>query len=216
MRIHDGRHYNGISIIFKVDTNIQVSTQLFTDLVDEEKFFEDVLKIYNINIPYSQEKEREILYDIISASDLYVKMRELDSLITLTDFTENLGITQQQAVAFVALCTKAIKDGKPLVDIRYHYFLKALDGCYLALDYVNSLSLVRKDYYKEDYGNEPKMFEIAVCEDCGEIAIVGNVVNDKLVRAAGSTETSSHFNESNCYMKKTNEGDEKSKKKKKI
>lgn len=205
---------------FQKSTQIyKFPTQLFTDLVDEEKFFEDVLKIYNINIPYSQEKEREILYDIISASDLYVKMRELDSLITLTDFTENLGITQQQAVAFVALCTKAIKDGKPLVDIRYHYFLKALDGCYLALDYVNSLSLVRKDYYKVDYGNEPKMFEIAVCEDCGEIAIVGNVVNDKLVRASGFDDKifyQVHFNEEQLLYEEDeeNEGDEKSKKKK--
>lgn len=164
----------------------QVPIQLFVDLANEEKFFEDVLKTYNLNIPYSEEREREILYDIVSASDLYVKMRELGSLLTLYNFAENLGITEHQAVAFIALCAKAIKNGKPLVDIRYHYFLKALDGCYLALDYENSLSLVRKDCYTVSYNISPKMFEIAVCEDCGEIAIVGKIEKDKLIRSSRS------------------------------
>jgi ATP-dependent helicase YprA (DUF1998 family)/rubrerythrin len=185
-----GCNFSTDDIITAYRDNSQKSTttnkypiQLFTDLADEEKFFEDVLREYKLGFTYSQEKEREILYDIISTSDLYVKMREMGSLITLTDFANNLQITQQQSVAFVSLCAKAIKNGKPLVDIRYHYFLKALDGCYLALDHEKSLSLIRKDYYKVSFDNEPKMFEIAVCEDCGEIAIVGKVVNNKLVRA---------------------------------
>lgn len=168
----------------KSENTYKLPIQLFQDLANEENFFEEVLKKHNLNISYSQEKEREILYDIVSASDLYAKMRKLGSLITLTNFAKNLEITQEQAVAFVSLCAKAIKNGKPLVDIRYHYFLKALDGCYLALDYENSLSLIRKDYYKVDFNNEPKMFEIAVCQDCGEIAITGIIVGDKLVRAS--------------------------------
>ena len=162
--------------------------QLFSDLANEENFFEEVLRNYNINIEYSQDKEREILYDIIASSDLYTKMRGFGSLITLSNFAKQLGIMQQQAVAFVALCAKALKNGKPLVDIRYHYFLKALDGCYLALDYENSLSLIRKDYFKANFNTEPKMFEIAVCEDCGEIAIVGKIVSEKLVRVSGLDE----------------------------
>jgi ATP-dependent helicase YprA (DUF1998 family) len=165
--------------------------QLFTDLANEEMFFEDVLKNYNLDFTYSQEKEAEILFDIISTSDLYTKMRELVkeyegpscSSIILSDFIKELRITQQQAVEFIALCTKAIKNGKPLVDIRYHYFLKALDGCYLALNYADSLSLIRKDYYTASYNDTSKMFEIAVCENCGEIAIVGKIVNGKLTRA---------------------------------
>jgi len=203
----------------KSEQTYKFPTQLFIDLANEEKFLDDVLKTYNINIPYSQEREREILYDIVSASDLYVKMRKLGNLLTLANFAEYLGITPQQAVAFVALCAKAIKNGKPLVDIRYHYFLKALDGCYLALDYENSLSLVRKDYYKvEDYSNEQKMFEIAVCEDCGEIAIVENVVNNKLVRASGFDDKNFYqvyfSGEQLLYEEDEEEGDEKNKKKK--
>ena len=117
-------------------------------------------------------------------------MRNKGSLIKLNDFAEHLEISSQDAVRFVVLCAKARKNGKPLIDIRYHYFLKALDGCYLALDYENSLSLIRKDHFPLSYEKTAKMFEIAVCEDCGEIAILGKVSNGKLVRASNLDERS--------------------------
>ena len=150
--------------------------RLFTDLANEENFFEDVLNGYRDSVdtpPYSHDKESEILYDIISSSDLYSKMRSLGGLITLAQFAAELEISMREAVAFVSLCAKAIKNGKPLVDIRYHYFLRALDGCYMALDHDDSLSLVGKDYFPLEHGKSAKMFEIAVCEDCGEIAVTG-------------------------------------------
>jgi ATP-dependent helicase YprA (DUF1998 family) len=168
----------------------QYPIQLFTDLANEENFFNDIIEKYQLNFIYSQEKEAEILYDIVSSSSLYAKMRNKGSLVKLIDFAEHLEITSQEAVRFIALCAKARKNGKPLIDIRYHYFLKALDGCYLALDYENSLSLIRKDHFPLSYEKTAKMFEIAVCEDCGEIAILGKISNGKLVRATNLDERS--------------------------
>jgi len=186
-----GCNYNTEDIITADRDNSQKSSdiihypiQLFTDLANEENFFDDILNKYGLDFIYSQEREAEILYDIISSSSLYAKMRSKSSLLKLNDFAELLEITSQEAVKFVSLCAKARKNEKPLIDIRYHYFLKALDGCYLALDYENSLSLIRKDYFPLPYEKTAKMFEIAVCEDCGEIAIVGKIVNDKLLRAS--------------------------------
>lgn len=148
-------------------------------------------------------------------------MRSKGSLIKLNEFAELLEISSQEAVRFVSLCAKARKNGKPLIDIRYHYFLKALDGCYLALDYEDSLSLIRKDYLPLAYEKTAKLFEIAVCEDCGEIAIVGKVLNDKLVRASILDERNfyqPHFNE-DLYEDKedenNNEDTTKTKRKKK-
>jgi len=174
----------------------QYPIQLFTDLANEKNFFDDVLRKYNLQFPNSnedEEKKAEIRYDIISSSDLYLKMRSLGGLITLEQFANQLEVTKQYAVAFVSLCAKSRKNGKPLIDIRYHYFLKALDGCYLALDHENSLSLIRKDYFPLSYEKTAKIFEIAVCEDCGEIAIVGKKYekSDKfLVRASIGNERS--------------------------
>ena len=186
-----GYNFNVEDIVTAYRDNSQKSSvinrypiQLFADLANEEYFFDDILKKYNLQYTYSQEKEAEILYDIISTSHFYSKMRTKGSLIILNDFAALLEISSQEAVKFISLCAKARKNGKPLIDIRYHYFLKALDGCYLALDYEDSLSLIRKDFYPIANEKSAKMFEIAVCEDCGEIAIVGKVVNDKLVRAS--------------------------------
>ena len=190
--------------------------QLFTDLANEENFFDDVLKKYKLDFTYSKEEEPEILYEIISSSHLYSKMRDKGGLIKLNDFAALLGLSSQEAVRFVSLCAKARNNGIPLIDIRYHYFLKALDGCYLALDYEESLSLIRKDYFPLVKEKAAKMFEIAVCEDCGEIAIVGKIVNAKLVRASILEERNfyqAHFN-NDLSEKNEDKGDSKTKSKK--
>lgn len=168
---------------YKSNEIIRYPIQLFSDLADEKNFFDEVLKQYGIEVEYSKEKEPEILYDLISSSHYYLQMRKLGKLVKLNDFSKELDIDKSAAVRFIALCAKARKGGKPLIDIRYHYFLKALDGCYLSLDYPQSLSLVRKDEYPLNYGESVKMFEIAVCEDCGEIALVGRIEGAKLVRS---------------------------------
>lgn len=157
---------------------------LFSELSDEKQFFDDIINKYGVPYDYSPEKEPEILFDLISASTFYSKMREKGGLVLLEDFAKMLGISQDEAVSFIALCAKARKNGKALIDIRYHFFLRALDGCHLALDYPDSLSLVRKNEYAINPHKTTKMFEIAVCEDCGEIAVVGRIDDGKLIRAS--------------------------------
>ena len=152
---------------------------LFEDLADEEAFVKDVLVKYNISTASAD--DAETLYDIISTSKFYREMRRIGKLVDLDGFARRLGIAREQAVAFIALCAKARKNGKPLADIRYHYFLRALDGCYLALDHKKSLSLVRSDMYEYASGNFARMFEIAVCKDCGEIALVGKIKDGSFV-----------------------------------
>jgi hypothetical protein len=142
-------------------------------------------------------------------------MRSKGNLLKFDEFVDLLEIKSQEAVNFIALCAKARKNGKPLIDIRYHFFLKALDGCYLALDYENSLSLIRKDDFSLAYENTAKMFEIAVCEDCGEIAIVGKIANGRLVRAGDFDERSFFQIEFNHDLYEDEDSNEIVKKKKK-
>lgn len=155
--------------------------KLFIDLSLEEKPLKTILSEYGITFNSSYDDE-EILYDLIIESDLYAMMRELGELILLDEFTSRLHISRQAAVAFVSQCAKAKKDGKVLIDIRYHYFLRALDGGYMAIDYPQSFSLTRRDLYD----GQTKMFEIGVCDDCGELAIIGKQYCGRLVRAGAS------------------------------
>jgi len=162
----------------KVDypSSISFPHNFYIDLANDELILRDTLEKNNISYDKDMQDE-EIIYDLILKTDLYAKIRTLGSLITFEDFFQNLDITQDAAVAFVSLCAKAQKEGKALVDIRYHYFLRALDGVYLSLDNPESLSLIRKDTYHSN-----KMFEIAVCEDCGETALIGKQEYGKLNR----------------------------------
>ncbi|OQC13397.1 MAG: ATP-dependent RNA helicase RhlE [Firmicutes bacterium ADurb.Bin080] len=154
------------------------NTKLYIDLANEENDIKDTLSLHSIPYDTNEKEDNTILYELIIETDLYANMRGLGSLITFETFVGQLGITRDVAVAFISLCARAQKQGKPLVDIRYHFFLRALDGGYLALDYPQSFSLTRKDYYKD----QVKMFEISVCEDCGEIAIVGQIKDGKIHR----------------------------------
>ena len=164
------------------DKIIDYPNQLYLDLADEQNCVQDVLANFGINVDTDKNTD-EILYDILSTSVLYYRMRQMGNIIVLDEFLKKMQINKDVAVAFIALCAKAKKEAKPLVDIRYHYFLRALDGCYLALDYKDSLSLTRKDFYSKDFGNiTQKMFEIAVCDDCGEYILVGAIKNGKLIR----------------------------------
>ena len=152
--------------------------RLFIDLASEEKSVKQVLSEYRIAFDADHD-DQEILYDLLIGSDLYANMRELGELIILDDFVRRLRISREAAVAFVSQCAKAKKDGKVLIDIRYHYFLRALDGGYMAIDHPRSFSLTRRDLYDETI----KMFEVGVCDDCGELAIIGKQDNGKPVRA---------------------------------
>lgn len=157
------------------------SEKLFADLASEEKPVKQILSEYSIAFN-SKHDDEEILYDLLIESDLYAKMRGLGELILLDEFATRLQISRNAAVAFVSQCAKAKKDGKVLIDIRYHYFLRALDGGYMAIDYPQSFSLTRRDLYNQD----TKMFEVGVCDDCGELAIIGKQVGNKLVRAVST------------------------------
>lgn len=158
-------------------SNVSYPKKLYIDLANKDKPIKQILSEYNIQFDQSVEEE-EILYDLIIGTDLYADMRKLGDLISLDDFSRSLSLSREALVSFVALCAKARKAGKPLVDIRYHYFLRALDGGYMALDYPQSFSLTRREMYQD----KAKMFEIAVCDDCGEIALMGKIENGYLVR----------------------------------
>lgn len=157
--------------------NTSYPSKLYIDLANNEKPIKEILDENGIKYKSSADEE-EIIYDLIAQTALYSDMRSLGDLISLDEFSYSLSLSKEAAVAFVALCAKARKSGKPLVDIRYHYFLRALDGGYMALDYPQSFTLTRRDTYKD----ASKMFEIAVCDDCGEIALMGKIENGHLVR----------------------------------
>lgn len=162
-----------------IENCINYPINLFVDLANEESIVWNVMQKYNIPVDKNKD-EKELLYELIIASRLYNKMRKLmGTTFNLKDFANELNITVEQAICFISLCAKAQKNKKSLIDARYHFFIKSLEGCYLALSPQKQLFLNRKRSCY-DNGNKYEVFEVAICEDCGSYALVGQIKDNKL------------------------------------
>lgn len=164
---------------------------LFTDLVEKHKGLKEICAAYKI--PFN-ENEKELYYDICENSPFYFKLLTLNQKIEtlpveLKEAAAHLKITQIELIAFIDICTQAEKNSKSLLDARYHYFVRALEGAFINLYGDKSLFLNRKESMivgKE----EISVFEIAVCGDCGSFALVGteDVNAKRLVQSAKPTD----------------------------
>lgn len=151
---------------------------LLIELDDEQNNVKEVFKKYDIEIDESKSEE-ELIYDFIEGSFLYAGLRSMgDNIIPLNEIFEYLGVSEKTVIAFVSLCAKAEKGGRTLVDARYHYFLRGLEGCFISLGKEPRLFLQRRESYKGD-----AVFEVAICDDCGSLALVGKELDGHLVQA---------------------------------
>ena len=141
----------------------------------------EVLSAYGIECDKSA-PEGELLYDFIRRTDLYELMRNKAHRITnITELQHILGVDTSTAVSFISLCTRAQKNGKALLDARYHFFIRSLEGCYIAFSPKQKVFLNRQKHYYED-NEEYAVFEVTTCNECGKIAIVGKEENRHLVQ----------------------------------
>ncbi len=67
--------------------------------------------------------------------------------------------------------------GEPLVTLRYHHFLRALEGAYISFYPELSVSLERGSR------GEGARFELAICQECGQEYIVGQIRDGRLREA---------------------------------
>lgn len=173
----------------------------FKELADGRNLIGDVLRKYDaLQCSDSEVPDEERLYDFLINSSLYNAMREAmrsSGLWELGELADNLRIGQDTAIAFIALCSHAQKNGKALLDARYHFFIRSLEGCYLAWDTKKNepskLFLTRKSSYSEAPGQEQAVFEVGLCDDCGKVAFAGKIENGKLVQVGNLEEDLDYF-----------------------
>ena len=158
-------------------------SSLYEKLADEQQIVSNVLKEFGISCNTSK-PESELLYDLISTSDLYAKMRNsIPEITTMEDLQKILGVDLKTAISFIALCTRSIQNGKCLIDARYHYFVRSLEGFYITLLPERKLFFTRQQISKKN-NTEYAVFEVATCEECGKIALVGIIQNSHLIQVS--------------------------------
>jgi len=173
---------------------IDYPKQLFLDLSNEENYLGDVLQKCGISYDPTKE-ESEIIYDLCASSSTYGKVRsELSSPESVTTLCRTLELSEDELVAFLFVCSKAYKGGKALLNVRYHFFLRALEGLYLTFNPSVGIFSTRKQFNLVNDTYYP-VYEVATCSDCGRLAVIGKVKNNER-----SLETNIHYgDESNFY-----------------
>lgn len=153
-----------------------VPYEAFHDLANERNVVADVLRHYKI--PFDANKdERAILYELLIRTVEFAWISEkIGKVTSIRELSDEMHLSEDAIIDIISLCSRAEQNGKCLLDAKYHFFLRALDGCYLSLSPSRTLSLIRRQSCTEKW-KQYLVTEIAVCENCGKIAFVG--IQDK-------------------------------------
>lgn len=160
---------------------------LIEELADEKNVVSEVLDKHGLK--HGDGPEAELIYDFIESSSQYQTFRKyVEKVSSLDDICRILNASVDECTAFISLCARAIKEGKPLIDVRYHFFVRGLEGCYIALSPERKLFLNRQKSY-DDY----TVFEVARCDDCGKFALAGKTVDGHLTQVGKMGEAVDYF-----------------------
>lgn len=166
-----------------------IPVSLFADLVDPKKSLNEIACDYNMTVPNGQ-SDAEFLYDLCVSASVYRDLRTITSHpMTIPEITkilrQNHDVTEQDVVNIISIAAQASKNKSALIKARYHMFAKAMEGAYITLGQHKKLILNRNQSIAIG-GENWKVFESAVCDDCGRIAIVGKKSDGKLEFANNS------------------------------
>ena len=152
--------------------------QLFAELADPKEDLGAILNRYVVEYDQTR-KDDEILYDLCLSSRIYKALREVAvrpmTVLEITSLmNEILPVTETDVVNLIGIASRAEKNKTALIKARYHMFIRALEGSYISLRPYKSMYLNRSKYTPE---GDNRVFEAAVCDDCGRMGIAGKNVH---------------------------------------
>jgi ATP-dependent helicase YprA (DUF1998 family) len=145
--------------------------ELYKKLSESQEKLEDICSHYGITT--NSKNKQEIYYEICSNSEHYHKLQQYilstkESSFSINQIADSVNLEIDDLIAFLNVCGQAVKNGATLMDVRYHFFLRALEGAYITLTNNKKLFLQRQQQH-----NDFAVFELTVCKNCGEIGLYG-------------------------------------------
>lgn len=184
------------SLIFDEEIK-NIPIELFEDLaIADENEYASLFNSYDVLYDDTLSSSHN-LYNLCRNSIYYKKIREdLKPPVDIDLLANLLSANKKQAISFIHVCTLAEKNGKSLIDAKYHFFIRALEGLYTPLFGDKQLFLERRTI--TNFGDRQiACFERAVCRNCGELGIVGKTDKqgklEKLVLATQYDENTRFF-----------------------
>lgn len=168
---------------------MNVPLSMFADMVDLQRPLNAIAEDYGMQIPEGKPDD-EFLYDLCVSAPVYRNLRSItDRPMTISEITRILrqkyDVSEQDVVNIISVAAQATKNKSSLIKARYHMFAKALEGAYITLGQNKKLMLNRNRTTMLN-GEEWKVFECAVCDDCGRIAVAEREIDGKLEFANNS------------------------------
>ncbi len=167
------------------DFSIDYPMELFDELAHPQTSMDTIFEKYKIEFD-SSKSESELLYDLCVSSTVYKYLRKCaDQPMTVHDITLKMrafmNLSDEDLVNLIYVASKAEKNKTSLIKARYHMFTRALEGAFITINKDRRLFLNRQQYYLDNENESWKVFEAAVCDDCGRIGIAGKINNDHLM-----------------------------------
>lgn len=144
-----------------------------------------VLEEFNIPDFAPQGNDSEKLYELMLTSKHFADLREASRhTMEISALSRKMGISRQELLDLVAVCTRAEKGKTALLKARIHYFVRALEGAYVTLGTNRQMMLTRQEHTQDNRA----VFEVSICHDCGRLALVGKVEEGYLKQVARKTD----------------------------
>jgi len=171
----------------KESGKVRLSSEDYTKLVDKKKLVEVANKV---GIEYEEsENYHTIVGKILLSDSRAVDLRELlkKNAIPVIKVAENIfpeehneSLRLKYLSILVELLTSSSSgsDSAPLIALRYHFFLRTLEGVFLTYQPTKKVSLI-----KESKNKNSSEFEVALCRECGQHYLVGRISQGKLVES---------------------------------
>lgn len=134
--------------------------------------------------PGASEDHMDALYQIAYRDAFYWRLRAyLQKPRTVKEILQEIGCTEQRLTDFVTVVTRAVHNGAKLFDARYHMFLRAAESVFVTLAPKKQLFLeARKTCFEN--GQAYKVFEIATCNHCHALYILGRESENHILEQA--------------------------------
>ena len=143
-------------------------------LHNENKSLDSILEKYNVSN----------LFDLLShdrnVHELYYILRRTNTFNNAFNQMRaiNSDITREEFVDLINLVTLAKKDGKTIYDVKYHFFIRTLEGAFVSLKPKPKLRISNRQTIGDMWA-----FEIGACKYCNTMYIIGKEYNKKLFRS---------------------------------
>lgn len=171
--------YHADDIIFasrkpvEFDVKYTISGEDYSLIKDNLDKQDEINKIISKYIDVNVENNNELLLKLLKGDN---NVEQLNNILVRpelfkTAFNHFNGVlTEQQLSDMIFLISYVFTNTKELFDIKYHTFIRTIDGCFVTLNEEKNLSLKRCLEI-----NDHKAFELGKCKKCGNTYIIGKI-----------------------------------------